>query len=78
MIHPDKPFLTFSEAAEFLGIAKSTLYKFTSSNMIPFSKPNGKIIYFSKKQLEDWVMSKCTDPELENNRAITYVTTCPE
>ena len=74
----DKAFLTFSEAAEFLGIAKSTLYKFTASNMIPFSKPNGKIIYFSKKQLEDWVMSKCTDPELENNRAITYVTTCPE
>ncbi len=74
----DKAFLTFSEAAEFLGIAKSTLYKFTASNMIPFSKPNGKIIYFSKKQLEDWVLSKCTDPELENNRAITYVTTCPE
>jgi excisionase family DNA binding protein len=73
-----KSFLTFSEAAEFLGIAKSTLYKFTASNMIPFSKPNGKIIYFSKKQLEDWVMSKCTDPELENNRAITYVTTCPD
>jgi excisionase family DNA binding protein len=78
MSHTDKAFFTFSEAAEYLGIAKSTLYKFTASNMIPFSKPNGKIIYFSKKQLEDWVMSKCTNPELENNRAITYVTTCSE
>ena len=30
------------EAASFLGIAKSTLYKMTHENRIPFNKPAGK------------------------------------
>jgi excisionase family DNA binding protein len=71
----DKVFLTFNEAANYLGIAKSTLYKLTASSLIPFSKPNGKKIYFSKIQLEEWVLSKNRNPELENKKAVTYVTT---
>jgi excisionase family DNA binding protein len=74
-MNSDRVFLTFNEAANYLGMAKSTLYKLTASNMIPFSKPNGKKIYFSKIQLEEWILSNNRNPELENKKAITYVTT---
>jgi len=39
-----KEVLNLEEAASFLGIAKSTLYKMTHENRIPFYKPAGKLI----------------------------------
>jgi len=41
-----KEVLNLEEAANFLGIAKSTLYKMTHENRIPFYKPACKLIYF--------------------------------
>ena len=48
-----KEVLNLEEAASFLGIAKSTLYKMTHENRIPFYKPAGKLIYFEKSVLLD-------------------------
>lgn len=50
-----KEILTLEEASAFLGIAKSTLYKMTHLNQLPFFKPAGKLIFFEKKALLDWV-----------------------
>ena len=52
-----KRILTLDEASKFLGISKSDLYKRTSSNTIPFFKPSGKLIYFLREDLENWMMS---------------------
>ena len=49
-----KPY-TFNDAAEYLGISKSYLYKLTSGGKIPHYKPFGKKIYFDKVMLDDWV-----------------------
>jgi len=49
-----KPY-TFNDAAEYLGISKSYLYKLTSGGKIPYYKPFGKKIYFDKVMLDDWV-----------------------
>ena len=54
IIHSDKP-LTITEAAEFLGVSKSTMYKFTCSHLIPHFKP-GKHVNFLKKDLMDYIM----------------------
>lgn len=51
----EKKFLTIREAARMLGLSTSTLYKMVSENKITFYKPNGKILYFKKKELENWV-----------------------
>ena len=48
--------LTFSEACRFTGISKTYMYKLTSQNRIPFSKPHGKNIYFSREELEKWLL----------------------
>ena len=52
-----KEVLNLEEAAGFLGIAKSTLYKMTHENRIPFYKPAGKLIYFEKSVLLEWIRS---------------------
>ena len=50
-----KEILNLEEAANFLGIAKSTLYKMTHLNQLPYFKPAGKLIFFEKKKLIEWV-----------------------
>lgn len=44
-----KEVLNLEEAADFLGVAKSTLYKMTHLNQLPYFKPAGKLIFFEKK-----------------------------
>lgn len=39
-----KEVLNLEEASAFLGIAKSTLYKMTHQNRLPYFKPAGKLI----------------------------------
>ena len=57
-----KEVLTLEEAALFMGISRSTLYKMTHSSAIPFYRPNGKLIYFEKSELLAW---------MRKNRAIS-------
>ena len=52
----DKP-LTFREACAYLGYAPSYLYKLTYKKLIPHYKPTGKMIFFSKNELDDWVFT---------------------
>ena len=35
-----------------MGISKSSLYKMTHRHELPFFRPNGKLIYFEKAELE--------------------------
>jgi len=50
--------MDMSEAAEFLGISKKTLYLKTSKREIPFHRPKGtKKIWFSKEHLTEWIKS---------------------
>ncbi|WP_435135953.1 helix-turn-helix transcriptional regulator [Formosa sp. A9] len=51
-----KEVLTFDEACDYTGISRSYLYKLTSSGNIPHSKPNGKMLFFEKKKLVDWLL----------------------
>jgi excisionase family DNA binding protein len=61
-----KEIFNLQEASKYLGLSKSALYKKTSLNVIPFYKPNGKIIYFKKADLDDYMLSnrQPTDDEI--------------
>ncbi|MEL4308948.1 helix-turn-helix domain-containing protein [Joostella sp. CR20] len=52
----NKPILSLKEAALYLGISKSTLYKMTFDNRISHYKPSGKLIYFKKQDLEQYLL----------------------
>lgn len=63
-----KSVLSVEEAAIFLGFAPSYIYKLTMRNQIPFYKPNGKMVYFKKDELEAWMTQNrvSTSEELED------------
>lgn len=45
---------TLSEAAEYLDLTKSAIYKKTSDRNIPHFK-QGKRLYFKRSELDDWM-----------------------
>lgn len=53
----DKP-LSFKEACTYLGFAPSYLYKLTYRKVIPHYKPTGKMLFFSKCELDEWIFEK--------------------
>ena len=50
-----KEVLTISEASAYLGLSESYIYKLTASKQIPHYKPNGKLCFFSKADLDTWL-----------------------
>lgn len=65
LLHQGKDVLTLEEAAKFMGIARSSLYKMTHEQTIPFYKPNGKMIFFEKSDLLAWVRKNRVSSETE-------------
>ena len=55
MVFMNKNVLSFEEASKFLNLSKSYFYKLTSGNLIPHYKPQGKMLYFEKVELEAWL-----------------------
>lgn len=67
---PQKAFLTAVEVSNYLGIAKSYLYKLTHRKAIPYYKPFGKKVYFKLSELEEWLERNRVSTEEElNDRA---------
>lgn len=52
-----KEVLTSDEAAKYMGISRSYLYKLTMRQEIPHYKPMGKMCYFNRLELEQWLQS---------------------
>lgn len=68
-----KEVLTSEEVARYMGVSRSYLYKLTMRREIPHYKPRGKICYFNRQEVEQWLQSNrvATDAEL-NNQANNY------
>ena len=66
-IFTTKEVLTSDEAARYLGISKSYLYKLTMRQLIPHYKPLGKMCYFNRQELEAWLQANrvSTSEEIE-------------
>ncbi len=67
-----KDVLSFREAQMYLDVSKSFLYKITASKGITFFKPSGKLIYFKKSDLDEWLLHNkhasvaATEDEINN------------
>lgn len=65
VVFASKDVLTLEETSMFLGLSRSALYKMTHNNIIPFFRPNGKMIYFEKAELLEWIRSHRVASEAE-------------
>ena len=70
-----KTVLNFNEVGIYTGLSKSHLYKLTSTGQIPCYCPKGKLLYFSKSEIDKYLLSnrKKSSDELDSE-ASTYVT----
>lgn len=62
-----KPVLTSEEAARYMGVSMSYLYKLTMGRKVPhYKSPTGKMCYFNRHELERWMQSNrvSTDEEI--------------
>lgn len=68
-----KEILTAEETASYMGVSMSYLYKLTAGRKIPHYKPMGKICYFKRSEVEQWMLSNRISTEQEiNNKALSY------
>lgn len=55
---------TVEDAAQYTGFSKSQLYKLASSHVLPYSKPSGKVIFFKREDVINWLLSnRCASNE---------------
>ena len=71
-----KNMLNLEDVALLTGLSKSHIYKLTYRHEIPYYRPNGKQIYFDRKELEDWMRRNriATKEEIEQS-ATNYLVT---
>ena len=66
--------LTLMEAAKFLDLSRSHLYKLTSERKIPHFKPNGKKIYFDESEIVQWLKrNPARTQEETEEKAASYI-----
>ena len=73
IVNEENQFLTIQQASTFLSLSVATLYGLVSKGLIPVNK-KGKRLYFSKMELQDWIVEgkKKTISELQSE-AKTFI-----
>ena len=68
-----KTLLTLEDLSLLLGISKSTLYKMTYKKILPHYKPNSKLLFFNRKEIEEWAQQNRVNTWAEaEQKALAY------
>jgi excisionase family DNA binding protein len=67
MIYQTKEIFTLEEAALYIGVSRSQMYRLTHLHLIPYYKPSGKLVFFEKVELNKWLRqdSENSDAQIE-------------
>ncbi len=57
-----KKTLTFEEVVVYTGMSRSWLYKMTSTKQIPHYKAGGRLNFFDKSELDQWLKQTRVTP----------------
>ena len=70
-LYSTKDILNMKEVGQYLDISQSLLYKLTCNGEIPHFKPRGKMIFFEKKVLVEWIKQNpsCVSRETPNSHS---------
>lgn len=63
-----KSILNVEELAEYTGFKKSYIYKLVHENLIPYSKPNGKVLFFDRQKIDEFLLQNASKSKEEINR----------
>lgn len=57
----NKEVFSVKEAARYLGVSKYKIYQMSRKKEIPCHKPSGKLVFFSREDIVNWVKQDRTD-----------------
>jgi excisionase family DNA binding protein len=66
-VNANSTHLTYSEAAQFLGVPVGTLYSMACRRQLPHVRLGKRIVRFPRHELEAWV-AKCHVEAVESSR----------
>ena len=64
----EKEIMNHDEAADFLGVSRSWMYRLTSENKVPYYRPFGSRCYFRRSELEALIFSNRIPMASENKK----------
>ena len=69
-----KQILTVEDLINYTGFSRSYIYKLVHKSIIPYSKPNGKTLFFQKKEIDEWLLqNKSKSISQLEKEAINYI-----
>jgi len=70
-----KQILTVEDLINYTGFSRSYIYKLVHKSIIPYSKPNGKTLFFQKKEIDEWLLQNKSNSVFQiEQKAIEYTT----
>ena len=66
----ERNLMTTTEAARYLGLKPSYLYKMMMRRAIPYYKPNGKLCFFAKEDLDAWLKRVIAGRDRQRGRTL--------
>lgn len=71
-----KPILTVEDLINYTGFSRSYIYKLVHLNILPYSKPNGKTLFFQKNEIDSFLLqNKNSSIAQIKQKAIDYSST---
>ena len=65
-----KEIFTSEEAARYMGVSRSWLYRLTTKKLIPHYKPMGKMCFFKRVELEEWLQQSKVEVEANDKEEV--------
>ncbi|MEK6492496.1 helix-turn-helix transcriptional regulator [Myroides odoratimimus] len=74
IISNHKEILSVEELEKYTGFKKSYIYHLVHYSKIPYSKPNGKYLFFQKSEINEWLLkNKSLSDDQIQEKAREYV-----
>jgi prophage regulatory protein len=74
IIGTNKQIFTVDDVVDYTGFSKSYVYKLVHQQIIPYSKPNNRTLFFLKSEIDEWMLqNKSKSISQIEQEATTYV-----
>ena len=63
-----KAILNVEELSDYTWFKKSYIYKLVHTHSLPFSKPNGEILFFERTKIDEWLLKTVINQMMKSER----------
>lgn len=76
LVSSAKQILTVEDLINYTGFSRSYIYKLVHKNILPYSKPNGKTLFFQKNEIDTFLLqNKSSSISQIQQKAVDYTLT---